>query len=70
MTVGDLKSHFSEVIQEVKAGQEIGVAFGEKEEIVAYLIPAVARKPEKRQLCILQSKGKVVFAPDFKISIG
>jgi antitoxin (DNA-binding transcriptional repressor) of toxin-antitoxin stability system len=68
MTVGELKSHFSEVIQEVKGGEEIAVAFGKKREIVAYLIPKSARKPEKRQLGILQGKGKVTFAQDFKMT--
>ena len=68
MTVGDLKSHFSEVIQEVKAGEEIAVAFGKKKEIVAYLIPKSARKAEKRQLGLLQGKGKVTYASDFKMT--
>ncbi|CAN5583403.1 hypothetical protein BH09BAC4_BH09BAC4_00420 [soil metagenome] len=68
MTVGDLKSHFSEVIQEVKAGEEIAVAFGKKKEIVAYLIPKSARKPEKRQLGLLQGKSTVTFADDFKMT--
>jgi antitoxin (DNA-binding transcriptional repressor) of toxin-antitoxin stability system len=66
MTVGDLKSHFSEVIQEVKAGEEIAVAFGKKKEIVAYLIPKSARKSAKRQLGIL--KGNVRFADTFKMT--
>ncbi len=68
MTVGDLKSHFSEVIQEVKAGEEIAVAFGRKKDIVAYLIPKSARKAEKRQLGLLQGKGKVTYASDFKMT--
>lgn len=68
MTVGDLKAHFSEVIQEIKAGEEIAVAFGRKREIIAYLIPKSARKPAKRQLGILQGKGKATFADDFKMT--
>ncbi len=68
MTVGDLKAHFSEVMQEIKAGEEIAVAFGKKREIIAYLIPKSARKPVKRQLGILQDKGKATFADDFKMT--
>ncbi len=68
MTVGDLKARFSEVIQEIRAGEEIAVAFGKKREIVAYLIPKSARKLVKRQLGILQDKGKVTFADDFKMT--
>lgn len=68
MTVGALKAHFSEVIQDVKSGEEIAVAFGKKKEIVAYLIPKEGRNPVKRQLGILQGKGTVVFADDFKLT--
>ena len=68
MTIGELKSHFSEVLQEVKSGKEIAVAFGKKKEIVAYLIPKSARNSVKRQLGILQNKGKVTFADDFKMT--
>lgn len=68
MTVGDLKARFSEVIQDIKAGEEIAVAYGRKKEIVAYLIPKATRKPAKRSLGILQSKGTVVFADDFKLT--
>lgn len=68
MTVGDLKSRFSEVLQDVKSGEEIAIAFGKKKEIVAYLIPKTARAGAKRQLGILQGKGTVTFAPDFKLT--
>jgi len=68
MTVGDLKAHFSEVIQHVKAGEEIAVAFGRKKEIVAYLIPKAGRKTEKRELGQLRSKGSVTFADDFTMT--
>lgn len=70
MTIGDLKAHFSEVIQDVKSGEEIAVAFGKKKEIVAYLIPRAAHKSAKRQLGILQGKGTVTFADDFNEFLG
>lgn len=68
MTVGDLKAHFSEVLQDVRGGEEIAVAFGKKKEIVAYLIPRAVRTPARRQLGILQHKGSVTFTADFKLS--
>ncbi|GAB3641740.1 hypothetical protein GCM10027423_23760 [Spirosoma arcticum] len=68
MTVGDLKSHFSEVLERIKAGEEIAVTFGKKKEIVAYLIPRSARQPAKRKLGLLAGTGKVTFAPDFKLT--
>ncbi len=68
MTVGDLKTRFSEILQEVQAGEEIAVAFGKKKEIVAYLVPISARKPAKRSLGILADKGKVTFQKDFNMT--
>ncbi len=68
MTVGDLKAHFSEVIQRVKSGEEIAIAFGKKKEIVAYLVPKAAVKPSTRPLGILQKKGKATFAADFELT--
>lgn len=67
MTVGELKAHFSEVIQDVKSGETIAVAFGRTKEIVAYLMPKAALHPAKRPLGILQNKGSVTFADNFKI---
>lgn len=68
MTVGDLKTHFSEVIQDIRAGEEIAVSFGKKKEIVAYIIPKSARKNQKRTLGILKGKGTVTFAETFKLT--
>lgn len=68
MTVGDLKSRFSEVLEKIKAGKEIAVSFGRKKEIVAYLIPTSARQPAKRKLGLLANKGTATFAPDFSMT--
>ena len=68
MTVGNLKARFSEVLEEVKAGEEIAVTFGKKKEIVAYLIPKSAHKAADRTLGILADKGEVSFGKDFKMT--
>ena len=68
MTVGELKAHFSAVIQDVKAGEEIAVAFGRKKEIVAYLVPKSTRKADERKLGQLVGKGTVTFAEDFAMT--
>lgn len=67
MSVGEFKTHFSEVIEQVKAGEEIAVTFGKKREIVGYFMPEASQKP-KRKLGILEGKAKVIFAPDFKMT--
>lgn len=68
MTVGDLKSRFSKVLEKIKAGEEIAVSFGRKKEVVAYLIPKSARRPAERKLGLLANKGNITFAPDFSMT--
>lgn len=46
MTVGEFKTHFSDVVKEVKAGKKIAVTSGKKKEIVGYFVPEVPEKKE------------------------
>jgi len=39
MTVGKFKSHFSDVVDQVKAGASFAVTYGRKKEIVGYFLP-------------------------------
>ena len=67
MTVGELKSHFSEVLTKVEAGEKIAISFGRKKEIKAYLVPNLDHiKP--RILGVGSAKGKVIFKDDFKMT--
>ena len=68
MTVGELKTHFSEVLKRVINGEEIGISYGKKKEVVACIIPKKAVKEPKRKLGILEGKSKAVFADNFEIS--
>lgn len=67
MTVGEFKTHFSDVIEQVKAGEEITVTYGKKKEVVGYFSH---KKPEqtKIKLGMLKGKAKAIFGPDFKIT--
>lgn len=67
MSVGEFKTHFSEVIEQVRAGEKFAVTFGKKKEIVGYFTPEAPEQP-KRQLGILKGKIKVVFKDDFEMS--
>jgi len=68
MSVGEFKAHFSEVIEQVKAGEKIEVTFGKKKEVIGYFIPEVQKETKKRKLGILDGKAKVTFHDDFKMS--
>ena len=69
LTVGNLKTHFSEVLAHVRQGKEYGIAYGKKKEAIAIIIPIqkyVAQQQKK--LGILESDITVQFKPDYKIT--
>ena len=68
MSVGEFKSNFSEVLKRVLAGEEIGILYGKKKEIVARLVPKSSAKKPKRKIGILEGKWKVVFNAGFKMT--
>ena len=68
MTVGEFKTHFSEVIEQVKAGEKIVVTYGKKKEVVGYFFPEIPQQP-KRNLGILEGKAKFTFKPGFEITV-
>jgi antitoxin (DNA-binding transcriptional repressor) of toxin-antitoxin stability system len=67
MSVGEFKTHFSDVIEQVKSGEEIAVTYGKKKEVVGYFSPGKSKKT-KRKLGILEGKVEVIFKPDFKMT--
>jgi len=68
MTVGEFKTHFSEVINQVQAGEKIAVTFGKSKKVVGYFIPEIEQPIPKRKLGILKGKATVEFGPDFEIT--
>ncbi len=68
MNVGELKTNFSEVLKRVQAGEEIGIVFGKSKVVVARLVPRNNEKQKKREIGILDGKGKVLFTQDFKLT--
>ncbi len=67
LSVGELKSNFSEVLKKVLSGEEIGISYGKKKELVAKLVPGSTKKT-KRRIGILEGKSKVSFSRNFKIT--
>ena len=69
MPVGELKAHFSQVVEEVKNGEEIVVSYGKKHENVAVLIPySTYRKKNRIRLGLLKNQGSAEFGDDFKMT--
>jgi hypothetical protein len=67
MTVGEFKTNFSEVIEQVKAGEKIVVTYGKRKEVVGYFLPEMPQQ-SKRKLGILDGKAKVIFGTDFEMT--
>ncbi len=69
MTVGELKSRFSEILKKVQNGQEIVIGYGRKKEKIAVLIPYSAYHPaSERSLGLLKDKAECILHEDFSIS--
>ena len=68
LTIGELKSRFSEVLGCLREGQEIVISFGKRKEKIAVLVPYshYKKKPE-RQLGLLKDFGSCVIYEDFTI---
>ena len=69
LTIGELKTNFSEVLKKIKEGQEIVISYGKKREKVAVIVPysTYASLPE-RSLGLLKDRAKCVIHDDFEIS--
>ena len=68
MTVGEVKAHFSEVLDMVQRGEDVVISFGKKKEKIAVLVPYshYQGKPQ-RKLGLLT--GKATFSlRDFALS--
>jgi prevent-host-death family protein len=68
LPVGELKTHFSEVLSDVKAGEEVVITYGKKKESIAVIIPyAEYKKKNSIRLGLLKDK-KMKIRDDFAIS--
>lgn len=65
--VGEFKTHFSEIIEQVRAGEEVVISYGKKKENVAVLIPYAAYKSKRIRLGLLQDKTLTIH-DDFAMS--
>lgn len=69
MTVGELKAHFSEVLEQLaKTGEPVAISYGKKKEKIAAIVPYSQVKPvEDRQLGVMQGRASYKLHDDFVI---
>ena len=69
VTIGELKAHFSDVLERVKQGETVVISYGRKKEKVAALIPYRQLQPAKpRPLGLLEGRAQCHILDDFSIS--
>ena len=65
----EAKAHFSSILRDVEAGNEVAISYGKKQKNIAVIIPYEKwKKNQKRVLGTLEGKVSVVFAEDFAMS--
>jgi antitoxin (DNA-binding transcriptional repressor) of toxin-antitoxin stability system len=65
----EAKAHFSSILKDIEAGNEVAIAYGKKKQTIAVIIPYEQwKKSKKRQLGTLEGKMTVNFSNDFSIS--
>ena len=67
LTVGEVKTHFSELLGLVRKGEEIQILYGKAKKPVAMLVPLVEHEGE-RELGFLDGKAAFHIHGDGKIS--
>lgn len=69
MTIGELKAQFSAVLDKVRAGETIVIAYGKKKEKVAAIVPYKQLKPRReRRLGVLRGIAQYRISSDFKMT--
>jgi prevent-host-death family protein len=69
LQVGELKSKFSKVLEDIKKGEEITISYGKKHDKIAVIIPyAKYKKNIHRKLGILEKKASFQIKDTFTIS--
>jgi prevent-host-death family protein len=65
--VGEIKAHFSDVLERVKSGEKVAVSYGKKRKKVAVIVPYDAYRPRgQRRLGPLQGKAQFEVRAGFK----
>ncbi len=68
LAVGEFKTHFSKIMDDVKSGEEIIITYGRKKENIAVVIPySKYKRKNKIKLGLLKNK-KMKIQDDFKMT--
>jgi antitoxin (DNA-binding transcriptional repressor) of toxin-antitoxin stability system len=67
--VGDLKTHFSEILNQIRNGDEIIISYGRKKEKIAKIIPYKSQNNKiPRKIGILKGKASYKINDNFELT--
>ncbi|SEJ55232.1 hypothetical protein SAMN05216327_112202 [Dyadobacter sp. SG02] len=70
VSADQIEANSSQVLDELRKGERVGVTFGDQKAVQAYLVPGhlLPRDSEPRKLGALKGKVTVTFADDFSMT--
>ncbi|GHV75810.1 hypothetical protein AGMMS49942_06310 [Spirochaetia bacterium] len=68
MLVGELKTHFSEILEDVRQGSRVGILYGRAKKPVALIVPYAEEPVKERKIGILDGIATVEFKDDFEMT--
>ncbi|MEA3358668.1 MAG: type II toxin-antitoxin system Phd/YefM family antitoxin [Thermodesulfobacteriota bacterium] len=69
LTIGELKTSFSEVLRKIRSGQEIIISYGKKREKIAVIVPySTYASTSERRLGLLKDRAGCIVHDNFEIS--
>ena len=68
MTVANLKAQFSQVVKDLRNGEEITIEYGKGHKKLGVIIPYDKYKPVKRKIGIAEKKASYGINGNFKIT--
>ena len=69
MQIGELKTHFSEVMEQVKNGEKIVVCYGKNKKNIAVIVPYTEySRSNTIQLGLLKDRASYQFNKDFEMT--
>jgi antitoxin (DNA-binding transcriptional repressor) of toxin-antitoxin stability system len=68
MAVGDIKTNFSKILEEVQRGNKVGILYGRVKKPIAMIVPYADERQKARKIGILDGKITIEFKDDFEMT--
>ena len=68
MAVGEIKTRFSKILEEIRHGEKVGISYGRSKKPIAMIVPYVEKEKTERKIGILDGKTRIEFRDDFEMT--